>query len=393
MLASTFLLSTRFSGRDQHRQRAKAVFVGSILALMVVAGSLAYTVEPGDTLANIAAAHDVTLDELLKVNDVDDPDLILPGQEIVIPGGGEGGSDAVHVVGEGETLDQIAAQYSSSTAAIAEANSIGNVDFIRIGQRLRIPGSNSGGGTPSAEYHVVEPGDTLASIAAKYGVTPEQVAEANGITNPSLIYVGARLALSGSTFVADPEPATEGNYTVKAGDTLGSIAKSHGVTVGALVEANGISNVDVIRIGQKLTVPGGTSTGGGGGSAWVCPVNNADYVNDWGLPRNGDRFHEGTDLFAPRGAEVRAPVGGEISLITGTVGGLQFYLYGNDGVTYIGTHLDGFGRAGTVEAGEVIGYVGDSGNARGGPTHLHFEMHPDDGEAVNPYPTLSENGC
>lgn len=385
MLASTFLLSTRLSGRTDRTKRVKAAFVGSVVALVVVAGSVAYEVRPGDTLANIAAAHDVTLDELLAVNDVADPDLIRPGQEIVIPGAGDDGSDVVHVVEAGETLDEIAARYTSSTSAIASANSIADVDVIRVGQRLEIPGSAS---TPSASFHVVEAGDTLASIAARYGVTIDQVAEANGITNPSVIYVGARLALSGSTFVADPEPTSDGTtHTVAAGETLSSIADANGIGVEALAQANGISDVDVIRIGQQLTIPGGAST------PWVCPVSGGDYVNDWGLPRKDDRFHEGTDIFAPRGSEVVAPVGGEINLITGTVGGLQFFLYGDDGVTYIGTHLDGFGRAGRVEAGQVIGYVGDSGNARGGPTHLHFEMHPSDGDPVNPFPTLTEYGC
>jgi murein DD-endopeptidase MepM/ murein hydrolase activator NlpD len=125
----------------------------------------------------------------------------------------------------------------------------------------------------------------------------------------------------------------------------------------------------------------------------VCPVSNGTYINDWGFPRSDARFHEGNDIFAPRGTEVLAPVGGEIKLITGTVGGLQFYLHGDDGTTYIGTHLDAFGRSGRVEAGQVIGYVGDTGNARGGPAHLHFEMHPGDGRAVNPYPTLRAAGC
>ena len=90
---------------------------------------------------------------------------------------------------------------------------------------------------------------------------------------------------------------------------------------------------------------------------------------------------------------MKAPVSGTVKLITGTIGGLQAYLYGSDGTTYIATHLDAFGRAGEVKAGQTIGYVGDTGNARGGPTHVHFEIHPGDGPAVNPYPTLTAAGC
>jgi murein DD-endopeptidase MepM/ murein hydrolase activator NlpD len=86
-------------------------------------------------------------------------------------------------------------------------------------------------------------------------------------------------------------------------------------------------------------------------------------------------------------------VDGRVEVLSGEVGGLQFRLYGTDGVTYIGTHLDAFGRSGNVTAGEVIGRVGDTGNARGGPTHLHFEIHPNDGDPSNPYPTLQKAGC
>ena len=72
----------------------------------------------------------------------------------------------------------------------------------------------------------------------------------------------------------------------------------------------------------------------------------------------------------------------------GTIGGLQFRLDGDDGHVYFGTHLDEFGADGRVNAGEVLGTVGDSGNARGSSPHLHFEIYPNGVEPVNPYPTL-----
>ncbi len=123
---------------------------------------------------------------------------------------------------------------------------------------------------------------------------------------------------------------------------------------------------------------------------WVCPVQGPrSFTNDWGAPRSGGRGHEGTDILARRGTPIVANVAGTFSRNSSPKGGLSYFLRGNDGNTYFGAHLDSYsGAGGAVAVGTVIGYVGDSGNARGGPTHLHFEIKPGGGAQVNPYPTL-----
>ena len=77
---------------------------------------------------------------------------------------------------------------------------------------------------------------------------------------------------------------------------------------------------------------------------------------------------------------------------SGLVRGIQFLFTGDDGRTYIGTHLDGFALSGDVPAGAVVGYVGDSGNAVGSDPHLHFEILVA-ASPINPYPILRQNGC
>ncbi len=277
-----------------------------------------------------------------------------------------------YVVKSGDTLSKIAQEFDTSVAAVAEANGIANPNRIFIGQELVIPGSST---------YIVQPGDTLERVARKTGTTVAILAEANGITNPNLLYVGTQLQLSipDHTFKAETGGAT--TYVVQSGDTLGGIAARFKTTVSSLVELNRITNPNLIRIGATLVVDG---------AAWSCPVNGGTFFNDWGFPRSGGRFHEGNDIFAPRGTPVVAPVSGVVLQVVGNTGGYQFNLEGDDGNLYIGSHMDRFAQDGYVQAGTVIGYVGDSGNAKGSRPHLHFEIHADGVTPVNPYPTLAD---
>jgi murein DD-endopeptidase MepM/ murein hydrolase activator NlpD len=127
------------------------------------------------------------------------------------------------------------------------------------------------------------------------------------------------------------------------------------------------------------------------GADIVCPVDGAvEFVDSWGAARSGGRAHKGTDMMAGHGTPTVAPVSGSLEQHSSSAGGLAWYVHGDDGNTYYGAHLSAYENqgAGWVEAGTVIGYVGDSGNAAGTP-HLHFEYHPGGGAPVNPYGLVS----
>jgi murein DD-endopeptidase MepM/ murein hydrolase activator NlpD len=122
------------------------------------------------------------------------------------------------------------------------------------------------------------------------------------------------------------------------------------------------------------------------------------FVDSWHEPRSGGRLHEGTDIIGARGLAIYAVMDGAISRTYSglALGGNAIRLTVADGTYFYYSHLDGFApgiAAGvSVRAGQLIGYNGSTGNA--GSPHLHFEVHPQGGAAINPYPLLKAiDGC
>ncbi len=130
---------------------------------------------------------------------------------------------------------------------------------------------------------------------------------------------------------------------------------------------------------------------------FVFPVGQPhSYVDTWHAPRSGGRLHQGTDIFAPFNTPLYACVDGVIfqwEPVDDDLGGISLWIRGNDGHEYYYAHLSGFPPGITngvkVKAGQIIGYNGNTGNARTTPPHLHFQIHPNGGSAINSYPILA----
>lgn len=166
-----------------------------------------------------------------------------------LPASADASCPGIHVVQPGETLTRIAARYGVTVQAIVRANGLVNPNFIWVGQRLVIPC-----GSTCAYVHVVQRGENLYRIALRYGVTVRAIARANHLANPNYIWVGQRLCIPTSW---SPPPPCGFYYTVHRGDTLYSLALRYGTTVRAILEANGLWNPNYIWVGQRLYIPCG----------------------------------------------------------------------------------------------------------------------------------------
>jgi murein DD-endopeptidase MepM/ murein hydrolase activator NlpD len=260
-------------------------------------------------------------------------------------------------------------------------------------------------GSAGTSTYTVRAGDTLSGIAARFRVPLAALTSANVevIPDPDRVRAGQKItvpdAKAAQFAAARPISTATGRannddnvYVLARGDTLSGIAKRFGTTVPDLIARNELSGTKaILREGQSLKLPPTAQVPVP--EAPVCPVRSAtkwDFSNSFGSPRDGQRSHAGSDIFAARGTPVTAVVDGRIRAVRGGRAGIGYYLDGVDGVTYYGAHMNEMRTAdgASVRRGEVLGTVGNTGNAAGTPPHLHFEIKPGGGGSIDPYSLL-----
>lgn len=245
-----------------------------------------YRVRRGDTLPRIASRWRITTQSIVKTNRLRSSRL-RAGQRLIltVPNvertpiqtassssasssteGAQGGSTSsgirLHSVRRGESLSSIASKYGLSLAELRKANPRAS-SRLQVGQRLRIP--SNGETVQAPQYYVVKRGDTLTQVANQTGVSITQLQRANRLSNANL-RVGQRLEIpSGKTAGVTSTPSEPqkgenagvytGRYKVRSGDSLYSIAKRYGVSVEELRLANGMTSGQHLYAGQSLSVP------------------------------------------------------------------------------------------------------------------------------------------
>ena len=320
---------------------------GQQLTILPVSGVL-YTTQPGDTVAALAERFQSDATAIGQFNQLKKTDLLATGTDLVIPGGRlediarpalasrsfvrPGSTDSTistkpapqvaspaqtsaaqkpnfsdpipkipysqrsvapkpltpkpltpiaYSVVAGDTLSSIATHFGVSADSIAAASGIANSqDSLQIDQKLTIP-------PVTGVLHVVQSGDTLEAIAARYSVDPAVIGHANGLQDPFTLQIGQTLVIPNGKLpdltttapAATPAPAPQqSSYTVQEGDSVSSIASSYGVDQRAIIDANGLTEPYLLQPGQQITIPGASQPAPAAAPAPAPPQQHKTYI-------------------------------------------------------------------------------------------------------------------
>ena len=404
-----------------------------LIACLLTAGTAAaqqqHTVQPQDTLWNLARTYGTTVDELKSINNLAGDNLRL-GQVLSLPAAASTQTPAdtpaetevpaaepataapatepaaaavsfpatdTYTVQPGDSLYGIAQAYGFTLEEFMSLNGLRS-DVINPGQILKTRGTGG-----DVFETLVQPGDNLETIARRHGITPAQLAAANGITLHTILNPGHRLKVPDASFVVADAPestldmggAAGPTITVQPGDSLWNIARNNGMTVEEIKALNALSS-DSLRPGQSLRLVGGAGTATPTATAAVSSSNAMVWpatgiiTSRFGwrsLRIGGTNMHYGLDLDGNTGDPIYSATAGVVTF-SGWRGG-----YGNliiveaDNVEYYYAHASELlvSAGAIVGPGTIIARIGTTGHVTG--AHLHFEVRVD-GTPVDPLPLL-----
>lgn len=206
------------------------------------AGETIYVVQKGDTLWSVARKLGVSVDDLKSFNNLTSDNLSI-GQILLVP---TESSEDIYTVKAGDTLYSIANKFNISVDALKQANNLTS-NILSIGQQLKIPETPPTNINPEYLEYVVKSGDSLWSIANRYNTSVNEIRELNELSS-DVLQIGQVLLIPIS------ENVNNITYTVKAGDSLYSIAQKYGTTVDEIKKANNLTS-NLLSIGQQLKIP------------------------------------------------------------------------------------------------------------------------------------------
>ena len=289
VLANSTLLVRSTGTEDQQDIAAELANAKLQLSPTTTWRRVTYRVRSGDTLSGIARRWRITMKSIVTANRLRSDRLRVgqrlvltvpnvPRQAIASTQRSESSQHVIHRVRSGETLSTIASRYGVSIAQLKMTNRI-RTNLIRPGQRLRIP---FGGAdvVSDTKIYTVKAGDTLSTIASRYGVSVVRLKRANRLPGDSL-RIGDRLEIPTQVAVSDAPKrvAQSRTHRVRSGESLYTIGKRYGVSVDRIKAANGLRR-NTIRVGQELVIPARSSGGAGVSEGKVHRVRSGDTLSE-----------------------------------------------------------------------------------------------------------------
>lgn len=201
---------------------------------------IVYTVSGGDNLYKIATKYNLTVDDLVNYNDLATTNLSI-GQQLLIPVQ-KTNETQTYIVKSGDTLYSIASKYGTSVNSLKNYNNL-TTNVLSIGQKLNIPATSEQTSSNYLDY-VVKKGDSLYSIASKYNTSVSDIMKINNL-NTSLLNIGMVLKI--------PVKSSEITYIVQSGDNLYSIARKYNTTIDSIKNKNNLAGNN-LSIGQILII-------------------------------------------------------------------------------------------------------------------------------------------
>jgi murein DD-endopeptidase MepM/ murein hydrolase activator NlpD len=365
-----------------------------------------YEVKDGDTLYSIAQQYGVSTLSVIAANDFANPDLILPGQHVTIPSDGNGStaSDVTITVADGDTVGNLADHYGVSAASIVIANSLSNPNLIVVGQSLVIPGGGGSSSSASASADsgdtatyastdssttdsgssdsstandatvTVKDGDTINKLADQYGVSAASIITANSLSNANVIVVGQSLTIPGGA--ADSSGGQGGQS---------STAQLDSATASTPVATQPAAPATPAPVATPEPTPAPTPPPAPAASqGFVWPVQGTITQNFGPTSLSLEpayegyaHFHQGLDIANSMYTPIHAAGSGTVIFAGWSNSGYGFCVkidHGNGLVTLYGhmAQQPSVSVGESVSAGELIGKMGSTGASTG--PHTHFAV-------------------
>lgn len=289
VLANSTLLVRSTGTEDQQDIAAELANAKLQLSPTTTWRRVTYRVRSGDTLSGIARRWRITMKSIVTANRLRSDRLRVgqrlvltvpnvPRQAIASTQRSESSQHVIHRVRSGETLSTIASRYGVSIAQLKMTNRI-RTNLIRPGQRLRIPFGGADA-VSDTKIYTVKAGDTLSTIASRYGVSVVRLKRANRLSGDSL-RIGDRLEIPTQVAVSEAPKrvAKSRTHRVRSGESLYTIGKRYGVSVDRIKAANGLRR-NTIRVGQELVIPARSSGASASASGKVHRVRSGDTLSE-----------------------------------------------------------------------------------------------------------------